>query len=520
MLYLSGPMGAGKSTVARLVAAKLGIECIDLDTRIEGRIGCSIAEFFLREGERAFRAVERSEAASLVGRNAVVALGGGAVTDRETRRALLASGTLITLMGRPENLARRCGDGSTRPLLRGRNPADVLRLLIDERADAYAEAHAVIHTDERGLAEVVDAVIGVHLDAPVAVALGARTYRVEIGSGVRHRLARRVAEHAGSDVILVHDDDARPWPAEARAAVETGGKRVVEIKIPQGEAQKSIRTVEGIWDAALEAGIDRRALVLGIGGGVLGDMTAFAASTLLRGVALGQIPTTLLSMVDSSVGGKTGVNSRHGKNLVGTFYQPKFVLCDVDTLATLPDAERRAGLAEVVKSAWLEGEAAVAALERDSQALAAGDCDATVRAVRMSVGLKARIVASDELETGDRMLLNLGHTVGHGLEAAGDYVALRHGEAVSLGLIAALRVGTALGAASHEHEERMIALLRDLGLPTDLDPRLDERTFEYMRADKKKTGSKVKFVVPGVPGATRVETLSFEAIRAAVTRKL
>jgi len=522
MLFLSGPMGAGKSTVARLVAERLGVPVVDLDTRIEERAGCSIATLFAREGERAFRAIERREALAVADGRAVVALGGGAVTDRETRRALLAAGTLVTLTGSPAVLAKRCGDAATRPLLRGQDAATVLAALLEERADAYAECHGVVHTDSLSSNEVAEAAIAIHRESPVVVALGVRTYRVEIGRGVRFRLGMRATDASRGDVVLVHDceHDERPWANEAASSLRTLGRRVIEIRIPQGEDKKSLATVEGIWDRALEAGIDRRALVLGVGGGVLGDMTAFAASTLLRGVALAQIPTTLLSMVDSSVGGKTGFNSRHGKNLIGTFYQPKFVLCDVDTLSTLPDEERVAGLAEVAKSAWLDGEASVAALERDASGLRVGDPEATVRAVRMSVALKARIVAADEMETGDRMLLNLGHTVGHGLEAAGNYTALRHGEAVSLGMVAALRVGRSVGAASEREEKRMIALLGSLGLPVDLDSRLDDRAFGFLAADKKKAGAAVRFVVPGEPGKTRIEPMTIPAIRRAVSRNL
>ena len=251
---------------------------------------------------------------------------------------------------------------------------------------------------------------------------------------------------------------------------------------------------------------------------MLGDLTAFAASTLLRGVALGQVPTTLLAMVDSSVGGKTGFNRPAGKNLVGTFYQPRFVLCDVETLETLPIEEVRAGLAEVVKSAWLDGEASVAQLERDAEALAACEPDAVVRAIRMAVSLKARVVREDEREAGRRMLLNLGHTIGHGLEAAAHYRGLRHGEAVALGMIAALRVGRALGRGAADGGERLTRLLEALRLPTDLDARLGADALRFIGADKKRRGDQIAFVVPGDPGDTAVVPLSLQTIERAVSR--
>ena len=258
--------------------------------------------------------------------------------------------------------------------------------------------------------------------------------------------------------------------------------------------------------------------MIGVGGGVIGDLAAFAASTLLRGVALGQVPTTLLSMVDSSVGGKTGFNRPRGKNLVGTFYQPKFVLCDVDTLSTLPTEERIAGLAEAVKSAWLDSEESVAMLERDAEALLAADPDATIRAVRMSIRLKSRIVHEDERESGRRMLLNLGHTVGHGLEAAYDYRGIRHGEGVALGMIAAMRVASHLGHGRLEETERLTRLLDRLGLPTDLDRRLNSRALEFIGSDKKRRGEQIHFVIPRLPGETEIRLVGIDEVREALRR--
>jgi 3-dehydroquinate synthetase len=245
---------------------------------------------------------------------------------------------------------------------------------------------------------------------------------------------------------------------------------------------------------------------------VVGDMAAFAASTILRGITLGQLPSTLLSMVDSAVGGKTGIDRAEGKNLIGTFYQPAFVLCDVETLTTLPLAERRAGLAEVVKSAWLDSEESVVLLERSAEALARGELEATNAAVRMSVAMKARVVTEDEKETGVRATLNLGHTLGHAIEAASGYAALRHGEAVALGMVAAFRLSERLGAASAEQGQRMLALLRRLGLPVDVDKYLDERTLGFMSSDKKRKGGKIRFIVPGAPGATQITPLTPEEI--------
>jgi shikimate kinase/3-dehydroquinate synthase len=518
-VFLSGPMGSGKSQVAKALAQLWGESAVDLDQRIEQRAAASVAEIFERRGEHGFRAIERETLEQVLAEGArVVALGGGTVTQASVRRRLLAEGTLITLRAPLATLCARVGAGEGRPLLRGEDVSARLAGVLAERAAAYAECHAEIDTDGRDLPSIAQDVDSVVSDAPIVVPLGLRTYRVEVAPGVRHLAPVRARGAArGSQVVVVTDSGVEePWAARVRSALAEAGYQVVAVRLEAGEQHKNIHSIERIWDAALDARIDRDALVLAVGGGVVGDMAAFAASTILRGLALGQLPTTLLSMVDSAVGGKTGIDRPQGKNLIGSFFQPRFVLCDVETLTTLPLAERRSGLAEVVKSAWLDSEASVALLERRAEDLLAGDLEATGEAVRMSIKLKARIVTEDERETGVRATLNLGHTLGHAIEAASGFVGLRHGEAVALGMVAAFRLAERLGGGSADASQRMTGLLRRLGLPTDLDRHLDERTLGFMHADKKRTGGKVRFIVPGAPGQTEVQALSVDQIAALV----
>ena len=517
-VYLSGPMGAGKSTVAGLVAGQLGTRALDLDVRVTELGGRSIPQIFSERGEAAFRALEKRALEALPADVGVVSLGGGTVVDEQTRQTLLREGILVTLTAAPAVLAARVGADPGRPLL-GENPQTDLEGILRARAAAYAEAHAVIDTSALKPEEIAAEVVAVRNLSPIVVPLGLRTYRVEVGRGARHRVGIRANEHAAGDAIVVFDgDDERPWPRDAVRDLTLAAKPPIEVRLPGDEAHKNVASVERIWDSALEAEVDRRAIVIGVGGGVIGDLSGFAASTLLRGVALGQIPTTLLAMVDSSVGGKTGFNRPRGKNLVGTFYQPKFVLCDVETLSTLPSEERIAGLAEAVKSAWLDSEESVAMLERDAAALLAGDADATIRAVRMSISLKSRIVHEDEQESGRRMLLNLGHTVGHGLEAASGYRGIRHGEGVALGMIAAMRVAAGLGRGRREETERLTRLLGKLGLPTDLDRRLNSRVLEFIGSDKKRRGDRIHFVIPRFPGQTEIAILGLDEVRGALAQ--
>ncbi|HEX6244283.1 MAG TPA: 3-dehydroquinate synthase [Polyangiales bacterium] len=514
-VFLSGPMGSGKSHVAEALSELWSTPALDLDARIEQRAGAAVSAIFEQRGEAAFRALEREVLDEALRSGAkIIALGGGTVTQTELRRRLLREGTLITLRASLATLRQRVGSGQGRPLLAGQDVEARLSTLLAERAGAYAECHGELDTDGRDAGSIAEEIDRVVSDAPIVVPMGERTYRVEIYPGVRHLAPARVRRAIkGSQVVLVTDTGAQdPWAERMQSALSEAGFNVTLVVLPAGEQHKHIGSVEQIWNAALGAKVDRDALVLAVGGGVVGDMAAFAASTILRGITLGQLPSTLLSMVDSAVGGKTGIDRAEGKNLIGTFYQPAFVLCDVETLTTLPLAERRAGLAEVVKSAWLDGEESVLLLERSAEALARGDLDAINAAVRMSVAMKARVVTEDEKETGVRATLNLGHTLGHAIEAASGYAGLRHGEAVALGMVAAFRLSQRLGVANAEQGARMQALLKQLGLPVEVDKYLDERTLAFMGSDKKRKGGKIRFIVPGTPGSTQITPLSEEEV--------
>lgn len=502
-------MGSGKSTLGRQLAKHLELPFFDLDREIERAAGMCIPDFFAAHGEAAFRRLERETVLGLIEREPriVLALGGGTVVDRDTRHALLRAGRLLTLSAPLERLVQRVGGGEQRPLLQGADIRDRLQGLLRQRAEAYAECHARVDTSLGTKRDALDRIRDiVERPLPVVVPLGSRTYRVHVGRGLLPEIGGFVTGYSAAGLVT-DANVARPWGERVAAFLRDACERVAEVTLEPGEPHKNLASVERIWNAMLDAELDRSSLLVAVGGGVVGDLAGFAAATLLRGVAIGQVPTTLLAMVDSSVGGKTGFDTRHGKNLIGAFHQPRFVVCDIDTLQTLPDRERQAGLAEVVKSAWLDGEASVAQIERDADALRDGDPEATERAVRMSVQLKAGVVTRDEQEAGERALLNLGHTVGHAIEAAGGYASLLHGEAVALGMIAAFRVSRGLGIATPADAERMHALLSRIGLPTDVEAHLEPRTLGYIASDKKRRGDRIRFIAPGAPGAVRIVPL-------------
>jgi 3-dehydroquinate synthase len=294
--------------------------------------------------------------------------------------------------------------------------------------------------------------------------------------------------------------------------------RITRITLAPGESYKTLASVGTIWDAALGTGVDRDAMVVAAGGGVVGDLAGFAAACLLRGVRFVQAPTTLLSMVDSSVGGKTGFDHPTGKNLIGAFHQPSAVVADLEHLTTLAPRERAAGLAEVVKIALATNAPLLDALERDAKTIATGDVGALLPIVRAAIDAKIRVVRDDERETGARALLNLGHTVGHAIETHGGYTRWLHGEAVALGTVAEMRATAALGWTPPDLADRAAALFSALGLPTHVDASELAASWPFVASDKKRVRDAVRLPVVTAPGHARIERVGLAELRAAVLR--
>lgn len=507
-LLLNGFMATGKSTVGRLVAARLERPFVDLDERIEAVAGSDIATLFAREGEAAFRQRERKILEALLdappGPAPVVALGGGALVDRETRLAALDRAVVITLSASPQEIARRHGKSQTRPLLQG-NVESRASELLEARRVAYAEAHATLSTEARDPELIASEVEAIWRRDPIAVAAGERSYAVQIGRGILDPGLAPAVGHP-SRVVLVSDETVHGlYGARVEALLQ--GLGLGRVVLTPGEEHKRIESVEAIWRAALGQGADRRSCLVALGGGVVTDITGFAAATYMRGVRWVGVPTTLLAMVDASVGGKTGVDLLEAKNAVGAFHQPSSVLCDVDLLRTEELRAFRSALAEVVKTALIGDGALLDRLEAEASRLEARDPDLLTELVRRSIRVKARIVSQDERESGLRAVLNLGHTLGHALEAQGGYSRLTHGEAVSLGLCAALGIGEKLGETPPELGARVTALLCRLGLPTDLSGEPLAQATSLIGHDKKRAGTELGFVVARAPGQVEIRKL-------------
>lgn len=505
-IFIYGPPGSGKSMVGKLVAQALDRAFVDLDEVIADRAGMNIPQIFEQEGESAFRAREMEALLAVAGQTGlpgVVALGGGALLSEAARRAAQANGRVLCLRASPGRLLERLKlQHGSRPLLAGDVEALEQRLgtLLETRRAHYASFDLQIETDDLGPEQVAWQVL---------VALG-RFHIRGMGSGYDVVVQPGILKQVGSlllqrglkgPVALVCDEIVADLYAEKVAAcVSEAGYQVHTVAIPPGEAYKTIETITRLWSGFARAGLERGSTIIALGGGVVGDLTGFAASSFLRGVKWINIPTTLLSMVDSSLGGKTGFDLPEGKNLVGAFYPPRLVLADPFVLQTLPPRELRGGLAETIKHGVI-GDPALFEWCEQGEAGALTDLDSLVR---RAMAVKVRVIEEDPYEKGLRQALNLGHTVGHGIELASGF-SLSHGESVAVGMAVETRLAEALGVAEPGLAARICAALKGLNLPVDIPAGLPrDRVVDAMGMDKKRAAGTVRFALPQRIGAVRV----------------
>ncbi len=542
-VVLVGLPGSGKSAVGRRLAARHGATFVDLDDRIEAAAGRPIPEIFAAEGEPGFRARERAAVAELgepttePGPTRVVATGGGAPVDPRNRWRLYRGRTVVWLDGPPEALAQRLRHSPhPRPLLQGRDAIGAVRALAAARERFYAGGARVNGVARVGaVVEAVEAVLAAPLRAGTTLlAAETRIGRVLLGEGHAARaLVDELGERGRRRAILVSEPGA--WSAVGEAIAATlaeAGIAVEPILLPQGEAAKRLAVVETVARQLARLRVERDEPIVAIGGGALGDTAGFLAATYLRGVPVIHVPTTLVAQVDSSIGGKTAVDLPEGKNLIGAFHQPDAVIVDVAILRTLPERERRAALGEAVKMAALGDERLFELLEAEGDAIAHGtdpafDGGAVAEVVERAAWAKVEVVLADERERGGpsgatgtaaagRLALNLGHSLGHAVEAAGRYEALRHGEAVAYGLRAACRVGLALGVTPPERAARIAALLDQLELGVGRLPFRAETVREHLGTDKKHAAGRLRWVLPTADGVVIRSDVPDDAVEAAI----
>jgi 3-dehydroquinate synthase len=516
-------MGTGKTVAGRHAAAALHMPLVDLDEVVELRTGRTVAEAFAAEGEAGFREKERRamlDAARLSA--AVVCAGGGAVLDEAAFADLARDSVVAVLTCDPENLIARLGDGAARPLLQP-DPAAAVRALLAQRADRYRALGDAIDTtrltpEEAGarLADRYRARVDGRLEVLVPGPSG--PYPVEVGDGALEglgRSVRRVAPRAGRAALVV-DAGARDWAGgRAARALEDEGLPVLRIVARAGEPSKSLDVIVELWTRFHESGLEPSDVVVAVGGGAVLDAAGFAAATFDRGMALVNVPTTLLAMVDASLGGKVGIDFAGMKNKVGTFHHPALVVADPSTLRTLDPRTIRAGLAECVKAAVLASPLALDVLGWSTESTDESAPANLVWIIEQAIRIKAAYVGSDPRDGGLRHSLNLGHTFAHAVEAASGY-AVPHGEAVAMGLVAAARLGARAGVTDPQLEPELRRLLSRLGLPTRPPSDLDRpRLLGAMRADKKRRSGRDAFVVPAPGGAELIQgDLAADAIEA------
>ena len=466
-------MAAGKSSVGAALAKATGRRFVDLDDVIDVKDVGSVAALVARD-EPEFRRREASALASMIAASAdgpIVATGGGAAAHGDNMDRMRAAGCVVALGVDVDTAVARASHGPARPLLAN------AKALAATRAPLYRRAHAVVDTTDKPIEQVarevadVERVHAAH-GGDTIVALGERSYPIVIGDAFPEI----------SGVVITDDNVAHHYPQPHA------------LSVPAGEASKCFAMYQQLCERLVALGLDRKSTIYALGGGVVGDLAGFVAATLYRGVAVVQLPTTLVAMTDAAIGGKTAIDLPAGKNLVGAFHQPRLVHCNAQTLATLPARERRAGFGELWKYALLDGDALWRAVDACTRwASSGGPPPPELRdVIRRCAAYKAAIVGRDERErTGQRALLNLGHTVGHAIEAAS---GLHHGEAVALGLVAAARVSAALGLAGPELEQKITEALVRTGLAADLAPYLRDDILDRVGVDKKRTGDRVLFL--------------------------
>lgn len=508
-IVLVGMMGAGKTTVGRMLAKQLGKIFIDSDEEIQKRTGVKISHIFDVEGEEGFRLRESAVLQDLIKLdNIVLATGGGAVLKPENREVLQENGIVIYLKSGVYDLWQRTRHDHNRPLLQTANPRAKLQEIFEQRDPLYtAVADHVVHTGKQSVQVLIARLIkkispkdqpaqAKHTMQTLDVGLAERSYQIHIGNNLLSQ-AELLLEHIPyKRVVIISNTTVAPLYLEKVAGVlNEKGIQVQSIILPDGERYKNSESLNTIYDALLSSRCERNTPLIALGGGVIGDLTGFAAATYLRGVPFIQMPTTLLAQVDSSVGGKTGINHPLGKNMIGAFYQPEVVIADVTVLSTLSDKELCAGIAEVIKYGLIRDLPFLEWLEQNIEKLLQRDTEALQYAIVRSCQNKAEVVGSDERESGERALLNLGHTFGHAIENAMGYGVWLHGEAVAAGTIMAVDLSQRMGWLTGQDVDRVKALFIKAGLPIKSPQLGTEKYLQLMGLDKKVSGGKIRFIL-------------------------
>ena len=497
-IFLYGPPGTGKSTVGKKLAHNLKLPFVDLDHVIEANAGMSISKIMEQQGEPTFRDLESAALKNMLHeKESVVALGGGALLRDENRNFVESNGKVLLLMAELSTLLERLHyESGHRPLLAG-DLREKLSSLLNKRGEHYNSFPMLIHVDGKTAeqnAHHAQVVLGRHHLS----AMG--EYDAIVGQ------VSDLTNFPMQNPIIVTDENVAKFHLEKMQNL----LQAKAIVIPAGEEHKNLETISFLWKAFLENGLDRnKSVVIALGGGVLSDMAGFAASTYMRGINWVGVPTTLLSMVDASLGGKTGFDLPEGKNLIGAFYPPKLVLADPQLLGTLPKAELISGMAEVVKHGIISDPELFNLCLRGLDWLK----ENLEEVVKRAMAVKIKVIEEDPYEKGIRAALNLGHTVGHAVELVSKF-KLRHGEAIAIGTVAEAKYSARIGLAGVGLVEAVTESFKSLGLPIQIPEAMPrEEIIRAMRVDKKKTAKAIRFALPVEIGRVElVEVTDLESV--------
>jgi len=532
-LIITGFSGTGKSLVAKEVARGLNWNFIDTDDEIVKQTGKPIAEIFRQDGEARFRELERETIRKACQqRQTVIAIGGGAIVDPQNYELLAKTGLIVCLEAKPETIYERLfreaaysPETEVRPLLANDNPLERIRQLKASRQPHYANVDWTVHTDNLNVSQVAEEVIrawrllclvhphlsplpsrerklGSQLEASDDVAClvetATQSYPVFVGYGLLDRLGKKMKKAAlsGTATVISDENVFSIYGSKVEGILKDAGFAVSSFVVPPGEETKSTDYAVKIYDFLVEHRVERDDIIVAMGGGMVGDLAGFIAATFLRGVPWVQVPTSLVAMVDASIGGKVGVNHPEGKNLIGAFYQPNMVLADTQTLTTLPQRELTSGWAEVIKHGMILDEEFVQFLGGNVNMLTKLEPELLTRAIARSATIKAQVVSQDEKEReGKRTILNYGHTIAHGLEAATHYKRFLHGEAVAIGMVGASKLSQRVGLLPSAAVERQQALLQKFGLPTGFSGLGLAEITRAMELDKKTKEKAIRWVL-------------------------
>ncbi|WP_329212931.1 3-dehydroquinate synthase [Streptomyces sp. NBC_00683] len=517
LIVLVGPMGVGKSTVGELLAERLGTTYRDTDADVVATAGKAISEIFFDEGEEHFRALERQAVQDAMAQHpGVLSLGGGTVLDEKTRE-LLAGHAVVYLSMDVDEAVKRVGLNTARPLL-AVNPRRQWRELMEARRHLYEEvARSVVATDERTPEEVAQAVLDA-LELPertgesplsgqentrmteqgttriqIAGTAGTDPYEVLVGRQLLGELANLIGDRARR-VAVLHPEALAETGEAVRQDLADQGYEAIAIQLPNAEEAKTVEVAAYCWKALGQTGFTRTDVIVGVGGGATTDVAGFVAATWLRGVRWIAVPTTVLAMVDAAVGGKTGINTAEGKNLVGAFHPPAGVLCDLAALDSLPVNDYVSGMAEIIKAGFIADPVILDLVEADPQGARTPAGPHTAELIERSIRVKAEVVSSDLKESGLREILNYGHTLAHAIEKNERY-KWRHGAAVSIGMVFAAELGRLAGRLDDATADRHRAVLESVGLPLTYRGDQWPKLLENMKVDKKSRGDLLRFIV-------------------------